>query len=211
MEVHPPTKPIESVKDFFLHLAMITIGILIALGLEQSVEAWHHHELGVQARENIIQEIRDNKREIEGERNLAAQNKRTMQQTLDTLLLFLAHKKVTTAEMNVNVSGANLSSTSWATAASTGALSYMGYGEAKRFAKAYDIQALLQRTQEDEFRTAAGALTLISVSKGGPGALSDDELRNAEHEVLNCMAGVALWDQIAMQLDAEYDRVLKAH
>jgi hypothetical protein len=47
---------------------MITIGILIALGFEQAVEAWHHHELGVPARENILSEIHDNKREVDGVR-----------------------------------------------------------------------------------------------------------------------------------------------
>src|SRR5262245_35672460 len=44
MDIHPPTKPIESAKDFVIHLSMIVIGILIAIGLEQTVEAWHHHE-----------------------------------------------------------------------------------------------------------------------------------------------------------------------
>lgn len=37
MEVHPPHKPIHSVKEFMVHLLAITIGLLIALGLEASV------------------------------------------------------------------------------------------------------------------------------------------------------------------------------
>lgn len=211
MEIHPPSGHVGSVKDFFIHLSMITIGILIALGLEQAVEAWHHHELGVQARENILSEIRDNKREIDSDRALVKTNKERLLQTLQTLRQFLAHQKPAKAEMSITVNGANLNSTSWSTAAATGALGYMGYAQAKRFAKAYDIQGLLQRTQEDEFRTASGALSLVSFSPGGPETMSDAQLRNAESEVVNCLAKVMLWDQIAAQLSAEYGRILQGH
>ena len=38
MEVHPPHSPVRSIKDFMVHLLAITIGLLIALGLEASVE-----------------------------------------------------------------------------------------------------------------------------------------------------------------------------
>jgi hypothetical protein len=113
--------------------------------------------------------------------------------------------------MSIAVNGANLNSTSWSTAAATGALGYMGYAQAKRFAKAYDIQGLLQRTQEDEFRTASGALSLVSFSPGGPETMSDAQLRNAENEVVNCLAKLMLWDQIAAQLSAEYGRILQGH
>ena len=209
MEIHPPTKPIESVKDFFLHLSMITIGILIALGLEQAVEAWHHHELGVEARENILNEIRDNKREIDGEGILIKQDKEKLQHTLDTLRQFLAHKKLTHAEISIVTNAANLNSTSWTTASATGALSYMSYAEVKKLAKVYDVQALLQRVQDDQFKTGANALTPVVYAADGPPSLSDDQLRTAETGVLNCLAGLTVWEQIASQLAAEYDRALK--
>jgi hypothetical protein len=49
MDVHPPHAGIHSWKDFWIHLGTITIGLLIAIGLEQSVEKLHHlhqrHEL----------------------------------------------------------------------------------------------------------------------------------------------------------------------
>jgi hypothetical protein len=113
--------------------------------------------------------------------------------------------------MNTSVNGANLSSTSWTTASATGALGYMSYAEAKRFAKAYDIQALLLRTQEDEFRTASSALAIIAFSPGGPDTLTDAQLRRADGEILNCLSEIMLWDQIAAQLSAEYGRVLRSN
>jgi hypothetical protein len=38
VEVYPPYKPIHSVKEFMVHQQAITIGLLIALGLESFVE-----------------------------------------------------------------------------------------------------------------------------------------------------------------------------
>jgi hypothetical protein len=209
MEVHPPTKPIESLKDFLIHLSMITIGILIALGLEQSVEAWHHHELGIQARENILSEIRDNKREIDGERALVAKNQEKLKHTLEVIRQLLAHKKLSSMEMSIAFNGASFSSTSWTTAAATGSLGYMGYAEAKKFARAYDLQALLQGVQNQELRNTTQALAPIVFSAGGPDKLSDEQLRSSEREVLSCLAGTTQWDQLAAQLSEEYGRVLK--
>ena len=44
MEIHSP-HPIHSVKDFLLQLLTITIGILIALTLEGTLERAHHRRL----------------------------------------------------------------------------------------------------------------------------------------------------------------------
>ena len=46
LDVHPPHEPAHSWRDFFVHMATICLGLLIAIGLEQSVEWMHHrHEL----------------------------------------------------------------------------------------------------------------------------------------------------------------------
>src|ERR1700677_4413921 len=45
LDVHPPHHATSTWRDFFIHIATICIGLLIAIGLEQSVEALHrHHE-----------------------------------------------------------------------------------------------------------------------------------------------------------------------
>ena len=43
LDVHPPHHAVSSWRDFFIHIATICIGLLIAVGLEQSIEALHHH------------------------------------------------------------------------------------------------------------------------------------------------------------------------
>jgi hypothetical protein len=46
LDVHPPHQSTHTWKDFFIHLATIVVGLLIAISLEQSVEYIHHrHQL----------------------------------------------------------------------------------------------------------------------------------------------------------------------
>ncbi len=45
LDVHPPHEKIHGFRDFLLHLLTITIGLLIALGLEALVERVHQNHL----------------------------------------------------------------------------------------------------------------------------------------------------------------------
>ena len=42
LDVHAPHQLVHTWKDFLIHIATICVGLLIALGLEQTVEALHH-------------------------------------------------------------------------------------------------------------------------------------------------------------------------
>ena len=45
LDVHAPHEAVHTWKDFFVHIATIVVGLVIALGLEQTVEVIHHgHE-----------------------------------------------------------------------------------------------------------------------------------------------------------------------
>ena len=45
LDVHPPHETVHTWRDFFIHIATIVVGLLIAVGLEQTVEALHReHE-----------------------------------------------------------------------------------------------------------------------------------------------------------------------
>lgn len=53
LDVHPPHQSIHGWRDFFIHIATITIGLLIALGLEQAVEYAHHRHQLAEMEESI--------------------------------------------------------------------------------------------------------------------------------------------------------------
>ena len=148
MEVHPPHKPIHSVKEFMVHMLAITLGLLIALGLEAAVERLHHRSLVREARENIAQEMRDN------QRNLAAELKAlpTEKTHLKTMLEVTANLQRTgsfknaTPEFQWTVT--RLSDAAWNTAGSSGALAYMPYAEARRYSQIYTLQQMFNGTME---------------------------------------------------------------
>ena len=58
LDVHPPHEAAHTWKDFFLHIATIVIGLLIAVGLEQTVEAVHRHRERTELRHALHEESR---------------------------------------------------------------------------------------------------------------------------------------------------------
>jgi len=53
LDVHPPEHAAHSWRDFFIHIATICVGLLIAVALEQSVEALHRHHEAAGLREEL--------------------------------------------------------------------------------------------------------------------------------------------------------------
>jgi hypothetical protein len=50
LDVHPAHHPANSWRDFFVHIATIVLGLCIAVGLEQTVEYFHHRHQVTAAR-----------------------------------------------------------------------------------------------------------------------------------------------------------------
>ena len=59
-DIHPAHHAANSWKEFFVHIATIVIGLLIAVGLEQTVEYFHHRHLASEARASIQRELIEN-------------------------------------------------------------------------------------------------------------------------------------------------------
>ena len=56
IDIHPPQHGAMTRRDFFTHLGIVVLGILIAIGLEQSVEYLHHRHLAAEARRALLAE-----------------------------------------------------------------------------------------------------------------------------------------------------------
>ncbi len=56
IDIHPPQHGAITRRDFFVHLFIVVLGILIAIGLEQSVEYLHHRGLAAEARRALLAE-----------------------------------------------------------------------------------------------------------------------------------------------------------
>jgi hypothetical protein len=53
LDVHAPHTSVHTWKDFFIHIATISVGLLIAIGLEQTVELVHHRHQRQQLEEDL--------------------------------------------------------------------------------------------------------------------------------------------------------------
>jgi hypothetical protein len=60
LDVHPPHASVHTWRDFFIHIATIVVGLLIAIGLEQGVERLHERHEARDTREALQREYDDN-------------------------------------------------------------------------------------------------------------------------------------------------------
>lgn len=64
LDVHAPHQTVHTWKDFLIHIATIVIGLLIAVGLEQTVEYFHHRHQVAEMRKALDVERRINANEF---------------------------------------------------------------------------------------------------------------------------------------------------
>jgi hypothetical protein len=60
LDVHAPHEAVHTWKDFFIHIATIVIGLLIAVALEQTVEFFHHRHEVAETRAALREEKQEN-------------------------------------------------------------------------------------------------------------------------------------------------------
>ena len=181
MEVHPPHGPIRSVKEFLVHLLAITIGLLIALGLEASVEWVHHRRLVREARENIFQEIRDNERNIAGELNALPTEKSYLWKTLDAVKRL--SRRQTEFNEDFQWTFTRLNASGWEAALSTGAVAHMNYEEAKRYSELYALQRLFNENMDRYVQKRGEMYALLSLTKIPGNPAPDLELEAGERSI----------------------------
>jgi hypothetical protein len=60
IEPHAPHHPVTGWRDIFIHIGVVTVGLLIAIGLEQTVEYFHHRHQVAEIREALAIERKIN-------------------------------------------------------------------------------------------------------------------------------------------------------
>jgi|SRR3954447_13269811 len=207
MEIHAPHGSIGSVREFLVHLAIITIGVLIALSLEGCTEWMHHRSLVREARANIANELRDNKGEID--RQIAGISKmgNELNVALDVIEDLRAHGKTDAKSFSLTYQAAQLSTASRSTAEATGALGYMDYAEVKRYATVYDLQDQFVRQQERLFEDWVPVLNATHQKKLED--LTPAELDDWKRQTLTAISYVQVESGFATALSKAYERALQ--
>ena len=91
LDVHPPHHAATTWRDFFIHIATIVIGLLIAVALEQTVEHFHHRHLAREAHEQLRLERVSNENSNEFNIYTTQWHQRDLQRDLAILRAVKAH------------------------------------------------------------------------------------------------------------------------
>jgi hypothetical protein len=180
LDVHPPHHAAHGWRDFFIHIATIVVGLLIAVGLEQIVEHIHERYQLSETRESLQHEREANRKDLiqdsadwrwemaELENNLVVlryvqQHPGTAQSELPGVLQWIQAPKL--AE-----------SSAWNAAEKNGLTRLMSLDEANGFNVRYrflEMMGVQSLATWDAFNDAGR----YSVADGDPTHLSPDELQ----------------------------------
>ncbi|SNS30839.1 hypothetical protein SAMN05421770_101432 [Granulicella rosea] len=214
LDVHPPHSSVHGWRDFFIHIATITIGLVIALGLEGSVEWMHHRHLVAEARENIHHELEQNSTEAKANTVNVQADADNMKVNMQKARAYLGDSHaLDNNEMHFTFKWSSFNDSAWRSARDTGALTYMPTEEVQSYADAYNQQELVD-TEAVKIFTAQVELAAPLVAANEPGK-KDSLSRMSQPDAHELMIGSARMclrlmtlKQLIEQLDKEYATTL---
>jgi hypothetical protein len=170
MDLHPPGGPVRSVKDFFVHIGVVTLGILIALGLEQIVEAHHRANLAKIAVAGFRKELAYNEDQVKDVRTRMPELQGKIEKAISTL----SAAQIPREAGPIEYPGFSLdivSTASWDTAIATQALNELPFEAVTHYAQAYGTLRLFVETERE------GLTVWQGVHRFGtdPAALTQDQ------------------------------------
>jgi len=169
MDVHAPHESIHTWKDFAIHLAVVTIGLFIALMLEAGVEYWHHRHIVAEARANIREEIQENHEAAQRNVGYVQKSIDGVKENVRTLHVLMTRPKSFHGSLANTIRFESFHDAAWKTARDTGALSYMPYEEVKRYSDLYAMEEMVTQkavdTAERSFRAGSAAFMGYEVTE----------------------------------------------
>jgi hypothetical protein len=212
LEVHPPNEPVHGWRDFLIHLATITIGLLIALSLEGCIEFWHHRSLVHEAEASMQIEIESNARQLQGALDDVRKEQDFLKKDIAVMKKIIANPKVPNNEdMRVDFRIRTFDDVSWKTSQSTGALSYMPYERAEKYARIYSAQSEIDEAEHQAVRdTVLGIAPFLNSKKGDLNPGGEEAVKIVDR--LEVLQGQLIFlEDLMKKLDGEYKKFLTAH
>jgi hypothetical protein len=152
MDIHPPSGPTHSFKDFAIHILIVTIGIIIALGLEGAREAWKENKAVTEARRNLREELLFNQQHLTQDLQTVDQAGRNVDLVLTHLPeLAKAPTGLRTQVQKISLGLYYFKTTAWDSALASGVISHMGSDEFQRFDEVYLTIKSYQEMQKVAF------------------------------------------------------------
>src|ERR1700742_4810368 len=141
LDVHPPHAAIHGWRDFFIHIATISIGLLIAIGLEQSVEYIHHREQLRDARREIAAELDENRERAKRNEAEFVRVAAELEKDMEILRASRATNAPVTTGLNYGWGFYRTPDGAWQSAKQNGALSLMPHEELRDYVYDYAVMS----------------------------------------------------------------------
>jgi len=179
LDVHAPHGSVHSWRDFLVHVAIITIGLLIALGLEQTAEFVHHRHEVAEARQALGRELELNRRAYA--ESIREFRRQTAALLNNVAVLHYIQQHPGTPEEELpgilvwHASPGTFTDSAWETAEHSGVTALMPQEDVRRYAALYDRIDEVSRSF-DKIWAAIVQARLYSVFDPDPSHLSPAEV-----------------------------------
>lgn len=205
MEVEGPESSIRSVRDFAIHIATVTIGILIALALEALIGMYRDHTLVVHTETDFKTEFSENRSSVVDDLHDSEAVKTELEGLINYGQAQILGRPAVPPNLQSVRKFKHLQATAWETATATQALLHIPFLEAGALAKTQRAQqsfnALQDRAEAQWFELAA---------YGDPRHIPKSQLPEALQKVTIAYAYLVSIRDAEMRLVSSYDDALRA-
>jgi hypothetical protein len=165
LDVHAPHDAVRTWKDFFIHIAAIAVGLLIAIGLEQTVEYFHHRHQVEEIRRSLAEERRINEVIFTSACSEFRRYAPILLGSLQTLTYLRTHPGASPSQWPGRFSFYMLvihfQDSAWKTALQSAALAYVPRAEVRNYSDVYARLAEVSEESEGELRAVIRAKSFM--------------------------------------------------
>lgn len=213
LDVHPPHASPLTWRDFLLHIATITVGLLIAIGLEQTVEYFHHRQQVSETRRALLLEQKKDTEFFALETDLLRDQAPVYRTDLAILIYLRDHSGAPPATwpgvLDWRWHGAYYLEAGWVTAQTDGVVEHMPAREAQNFDDIYRRLRELYATENAEahaLEEARRILFLYPQPERATAQVLDEAIRSMS-DVLVLHSRVARIQTLIYRRHAEFSPV----
>lgn len=155
VDVDTPDAPIWSVRGFAAHVLTVTIGFLIALGLNSFVDIYQQHKTAAQARDYFQLEIAENRALVVKDLKSGEEARKTFAALVDYLQKRKAgqHPQLG-GHLHITTVSIVLARAAWDTGLASQALTYLPFAQTASLARLYATQTEFAQVESDALRAS---------------------------------------------------------
>ena len=194
LDVHAPHESVHSWRDFFIHIATIVLGLIIAIALEQSVELLHHHHQLQKAREELREELNANRRGAATQLACVHQVQAELRADMALLVAHRATNQPLTDKLNFDWSFRRSRSAAWNTNKQSGALDLMPHPELAHYDYTFTVGQVVMDSSE-KWETEIEIAKAIA-TRSPNGTLSPQDTTELITAISNTQGGLARTERL---------------